>query len=210
MRVTTPGQRAELLLRESHRQPSAQHVQGPVAPVLTQSSAQYGQGGADTAELEWDDAGDSPENGALPCSGIEESGSLGDGGGLNSAPESGDTPFKGGLPAARASPGPEVGGAGGGGGAGEGGRETLEEWGAAVVRRLTEMRAAGRDLVNLNHLHLRLSEMGGREGIPARKKVMRSLVQLGFKTQNHQGLVSVSTDDRGGYALQEYMRRSSS
>ena len=43
VRVTTPGQRAELLLQQPHRQPSAQHGQGPVAPVLTQSSAQYVQ-----------------------------------------------------------------------------------------------------------------------------------------------------------------------
>ncbi len=102
-----------------------------------------------------------------------------------------------------------VGVAGGGGGAGEGERETLEEWGAAVVRMLTERRVK-HDTVNLNHIHSWLSKMEGRQGIPARRRVQKSLQKLGFRTQDNQGVLSVSTGDRGGDELQEYMSRSSS
>ena len=102
-----------------------------------------------------------------------------------------------------------VGGAGGGGGAGEGERETLEEWGAAVVRMLTERRAKY-DTVNLHQIPVWLSEMEGRKEIPARRRVRKSLDKLGFRTQDKQGVLSVSTGDRGGDRLQKYMSRSSS
>jgi hypothetical protein len=52
--------------------------------------------------------------------------------------------------------------------------------------------------------------MEGRKEIPARRRVRKSLEKLGFMIQDHQGVLSVSTGDRGGDRLQEYMSRSSS
>ena len=101
---------------------------------------------------------------------------------------------------------------GGGGGATRGGEETPEQWGSAVVLMLTQRRegVGGLLQVPLNNWECYMRKLEGREGIPPRKNVKKSLVKLGFTPYLQQGAWFVKTDDRGGQALQEYMSRSAS
>jgi hypothetical protein len=97
----------------------------------------------------------------------------------------------------------------------EEGSETLEQWGSAVVlmlakRRVGEGGAGGLLEVPLNNWDYYMRQLGGREGMTPKKNVKKKLGKLGFATYFQQGAWFVKTDDRGGQALQEYMRRSSS